>query len=202
MRPLIAVLAFMIGLAATLGSCSAPERTQQLGQLEALLSRLDSAELAYNDKPLERGILVKRACDSLLQAVDMALLGREVTRSTAEPFNGLSTCRRLLKDQGIRQRRIAQELSRTRSQVTLLSEAIRTRARHDAQGTPIDADYLKRAQSDESRIAEHLIAEMAATSDLLHRGLVEFDAVEVAVTSWLDSTNTVHRANPDPRNAP
>jgi hypothetical protein len=168
-------------------SCDNVERTEQLASLELVLHKLDSAEQVYRGHLLEEGVRAKRATDSLLQHVDMALLGREVTRQQAEPFNGLAQRRRLLKDQRARQRRIDQELSRTRKQVTGLSEAIRIGAATDAQGTTIDAPYLKKAVDDETLIARHLIEEMAATTELLERGLMGFDSLEAAVTSWLEN---------------
>ena len=180
-------IGLVAGMVASLVSCGHPERAQKLASLEQVLLQLDSAEFVYRSHPLDEGVRAKRVSDSLLQHVDMALLGREVTREQAEPFNGLAQHRRLLKDQRARQRRIGQELSRTRKQLTSLAEAIRTRAKVDAHGTPIDGPYLRKVLGDETLIAQHLIEEMAATTELLERGLLGFDSLEAAVTSWLEN---------------
>ena len=73
----------------------------------------------------------------------------------------------MLKRQPGRERRIQQEIDRTRRQIGHLVDAIADGAKVDAEGTPIDLAYLDRAVNDELRIAGHLVEEVDIALDFL-----------------------------------
>lgn len=160
-----------------LSSCGPKPGVEHLDALQRTLVDLDSAEAAYRQAPLESAAPAFAKADSALMAIESQMVGLIVNLEQGKPFSALDERRRMLRRQPGRQRRIEQELDRTRRQIGRLIEAIVDGATVDAEGTPIDTAYLNKSATDELRIAGHLIEEMGIALKFLERGTIDLDRV-------------------------
>ena len=168
---------WILGLSCLLCACGPKPGEQYLDDLRARLAAVDSAAAIFDAAPHEDALPAHAKADSALAVIEARMQDRTVNLKQGQPFTALDNQRRMLKKQAGRQRRIQQETQRTRTQIGHLIEAIVDGATVDAQGTPIDTTYLRKAVSDELRISSHLIEEMDIALDFLDRGLRNLDAV-------------------------
>ena len=168
---------WILGLACLLCACGPKPGEQYLGDLRARLAAVDSAAAVFDAAPHEAALPAHAKADSALAVIEARMQDRAVNLEQGQPFTDLDNQRRMLKKQAGRQRRIQQETQRTRTQIGHLIEAIVDEATVDAQGTPMDTAYLRKAVSDELRISSHLMEEMEVALDYLNRGLRNLDAV-------------------------
>lgn len=157
--------------------CGPKPGTEHVSTLRETLIALDSAEAVFNVAPHDQAEPALARVDSALRSVESMMVGLIVNLEQGRPFNVLDERRRMLRRQPGRQRRIEQELDRTRRQIGNLIEAIVDGATVDAEGTPIDVAYLDRVAMDELRIAQHLLEEMEIALEFLDRGLKDLDGV-------------------------
>jgi len=167
----------LLVLGIMLTSCGPKPGVEHLDALQRTLVDLDSAEAAYRQAPLESAAPAFAKADSALMAIESQMVGLIVNLEQGKPFSALDERRRMLRRQPGRQRRIEQELDRTRRQIGRLIEAIVDGATVDAEGTPIDTAYLNKSATDELRIAGHLIEEMGIALKFLERGTIDLDRV-------------------------
>ncbi len=167
----------LLVLGTMLSSCGPKPGVEHLDALQRTLVDLDSAEAAYRQAPLESAAPAFAKADSALMAIESQMVGLIVNLEQGKPFSALDERRRMLRRQPGRQRRIEQELDRTRRQIGRLIEAIVDGATVDAEGTPIDTAYLNKSATDELRIAGHLIEEMGIALKFLERGTIDLDRV-------------------------
>jgi len=160
-----------------LTACGPKPGARHLADLEHALVRLDSAAALYVSAPHEKAAPAHARVDSAMAVVEARMQGFVVNLEQGKPFSLLDERRRMLKRQPGRHRRISQEIDRTRRQIGHLVEAIVDGARVDAQGTPIDTAYFRKATEDELRISTHLLEEMEIALDFLERGLRNLDVV-------------------------
>lgn len=157
--------------------CGPKPGTEHVSTLREALFALDSAEAVFNEAPHDQAEPALAQVDSALRSVESMMVGLIVNLEQGRPFNVLDERRRMLRRQPGRQRRIEQELDRTRRQIGNLIEAIVDGATVDAEGTPIDVAYLDRVAQDELRIAQHLLEEMEIALEFLDRGLTDLDGI-------------------------
>lgn len=160
-----------------LSACGPRSGAEHLSPLQNRLSHLDSAAAVFSAAPHEAAIQAHRRADSALAAIETRMQGLIVNLEQGKPFSLLDERRRLLKKQPGRERRIAQEIDRTRRQIGHLIEAIVDRANVDALGSPMDQAYFDEATADEMRISDHLLEEMDIALDFLRRGLTDLDGL-------------------------
>ena len=169
-----------------LSACGPRPGSDHLTALQARLSVIDSAAAIFNAAPHEAAVAAHTRTDSALTAVETRMQGLIVNLEQGRPFSLLDQRRRLLQKQPGRQRRIVQEIDRTRRQIGHLIEAIIDGANVDALGAPMDQNYFDLASADEMRISEHLLEEMDIALDFLRRGLTDLEGV----ISRADSAST------------
>ncbi len=166
---------FLLGTG--IASCGPKPGTEHLDALQRTLVQLDSAEALYRQAPLESAARAFAKADSALVAIEAQMVGLIVNLEQGKPFSALDERHRMLRRQPGRQRRIEQELDRTRRQIGHLIEAIVDGATVDAEGTPIDTAYLNKSAADELRIADHLVEEIGIALKFLERGTIDLDVV-------------------------
>ncbi|MDG1381760.1 MAG: hypothetical protein P8P45_06205 [Flavobacteriales bacterium] len=175
-----------------LSACGPRPGAEHLNALQRQLTVIDSAAAVFNAAPHDAAIQAHLIADSALAAVETRMQGLVVNLEQGKPFSDLDERRRLLKKQPGRQRRIAQEIDRTRRQIGNLIEAIVDGAKVDALGAPMDQTYFDEATADEMRISTHLLEEMNIALDFLQRGLSNLDDL----VSKADSTSAALSALP------
>lgn len=178
-------------LIAALSGCAPQPGVEHINALNAALTDLDSAEAVFRAAPLETAAPAFTRADSALRAVETMMVGLVVNLDQGKPFTRLDERHRMLRRQPGRQRRIEQEIERTRRQIGNLLEAIVDGATVDAEGTPIDTAYFNRAASDELRIAHHLLEEMAIALDFLDRGTRDLDRIIAEADSTARALTTI-----------
>lgn len=178
-------------LIAMLSGCAPQPGVEHIDALNAALTDLDSAEAVFRAAPLDAAAPAFTKADSALRAVETMMVGLVVNLDQGKPFTRLDERHRMLRRQPGRQRRIEQEIERTRRQIGNLLEAIVDGATVDAEGTPIDTAYFNRAASDELRIAHHLLEEMAIALDFLDRGTRDLDRIIAEADSTARALTTI-----------
>ena len=113
----------LLVLGIMLTSCGPKPGVEHLDALQRTLVDLDSAEAAYRQAPLESATPAFAKADSALMAIESQMVGLIVNLEQGKPFSALDERRRMLRRQPGRQRRIEQELDRTRRQIGRLIEA-------------------------------------------------------------------------------
>ena len=172
-------------------SCGPKPGAEHLDALQRTLVQLDSAETIYRQAPLESAAPAFAKADSALVAIEAQMVGLIVNLEQGKPFTALDERHRMLRRQPGRQRRIEQELDRTRRQIGHLIEAIVDGASVDAEGTLIDTAYLSKSAADELRIARHLIEEIGIALQFLERGTVDLDVVIHTADSTARALTTI-----------
>ena len=160
-----------------LSACGPKPGTEHLPDLREALMAIDSAAVRFEAANHDAAVPAHARVDSTLAVVEARMHGLVVNLDQGKPFSVLDERRRMLKRQPGRQRRIRQEIDRTRRQIGHLVDAIVDGAKVDAEGTPIDAAYFDAAVADELRIAGHLVEEVDIALDFLERGLRDLDGV-------------------------
>ncbi len=160
-----------------LSACGPKPGTEHLPDLREALMAVDSAAVRFEAADHDAAVPAHARVDSTLAVVEARMHGLVVNLDQGKPFSVLDERRRMLKRQPGRQRRIRQEIDRTRRQIGHLMDAIVDGAKIDAEGTPIDAAYFDAAVADELRIAGHLVEEVDIALDFLERGLRDLDGV-------------------------
>ena len=160
-----------------LAACGPQPGAEHLPKLKAALMAVDSAAMRFEAADHSAAVPAHARVDSTLAIVEARMQGLVVNLEQGKPFSLLDERRRMLKRQPGRERRIQQEIDRTRRQIGHLVDAIADGAKVDAEGTPIDLAYLDRAVNDELRIAGHLVEEVDIALDFLQRGLRDVDGV-------------------------
>lgn len=160
-----------------LTACGPKPGEEHLPALREALMAVDSAATRFEAADHNAAVPAFAQVDSTLAVVEARMVGLVVNLEQGRPFSVLDERRRMLKRQPGRQRRIRQEIDRTRRQIGHLVDAIVDGAKVDAEGTPIDAAYFDSAVSDELRIAGHLVEEVDIALDFLERGLRDLDGV-------------------------
>ena len=160
-----------------LSACGPKPGEHHLPALQVALLSVDSAAARFEAADHGAAVPAHAKVDSALAIVEARMTGLVVNLEQGQPFSLLDERRRMLKRQPGRERRIRQEIDRTRRQIGHLVTAIVDRAKVDAEGTPIDAAYFDRAVADELRIAQHLVEEIDIALDFLERGLRDLDGV-------------------------
>ena len=160
-----------------LSACGPKPGTEHLPDLREALMAVDSAAVRFEAADHDAAVPAHARVDSTLAVVEARMHGLVVNLDQGKPFSVLDEGRRMLKRQPGRQRRIRQEIDRTRRQIGHLMDAIVDGAKIDAEGTPIDAAYFDAAVADELRIAGHLVEEVDIALDFLERGLRDLDGV-------------------------
>ena len=160
-----------------LSACGPKPGTEHLPNLREALMAIDSAAVRFEAADHDAAVPAHARVDSTLAVVEARMHGLVVNLDQGKPFSVLDERRRMLKRQPGRQRRIRQEIDRTRRQIGHLVDAIVDGAKVDAEGTPIDAAYFDAAVADELRIAGHLVEEVDIALDFLERGLRDLDGV-------------------------
>ena len=160
-----------------LSACGPKPGTEHLPDLREALMAVDSAAVRFEAADHDAAVPAHTRVDSTLAVVEARMHGLVVNLDQGKPFSVLDARRRMLKRQPGRQRRIRQEIDRTRRQIGHLMDAIVDGAKIDAEGTPIDAAYFDAAVADELRIAGHLVEEVDIALDFLERGLRDLDGV-------------------------
>ncbi len=160
-----------------LSACGPKPGTEHLPDLREALMAVDSAAVRFEAADHDAAVPAHARVDSTLAVVEARMHGLVVNLDQGKPFSVLDERRRMLKRQPGRQRRIRQEIDRTRRQIGHLVDAIVDGAKVDAEGTPIDAAYFDAAVADELRIAGHLVEEVDIALDFLERGLRDLDGV-------------------------
>ncbi|MDC0599682.1 hypothetical protein OAO65_00035 [Flavobacteriales bacterium] len=160
-----------------LSACGPKPGSQHLPQLREALQAVDSAANRFEMAPHFDVAKARSRADSALASVEARMQGLVVNLEQGRPFSLLDERCRLLKKQPGRQRRIEQEIDRTRRQIGQLIEAIVDGAKVDALGAPIDDLYLENATADELRISSHLTEEIDIALNFLERGLTNLDGL-------------------------
>ncbi|WP_306641651.1 hypothetical protein [Sanyastnella coralliicola] len=181
------ILTLGVALSALIFSCGGPKHdfSSQLSSLDSLKSEVASAQERFDELDASAISGALKTIKSDMASMNLLSHGA-ITEAEAEVFSEYNRAKRLIKDFPQRHRRISEECERTLSQLTGLSDALRSGATQDAQGNKITPEYVKKNYDIESRVASSLIEEANNTIDFATRGLATYNEMKPQVDALLE----------------
>ncbi|MFM1931210.1 MAG: hypothetical protein RL226_513 [Bacteroidota bacterium] len=158
--------------------------SKEVKTIDSLLTEIETAApafLAINADSVE--FVLSTMKDDMRR---MELLTKEqMDVESATIFSEYNSAKRLIKDFNGRNKRLNKELERTRIQLNGLKESLASGATEDAQGNIIDANYVSKQMSIETRIAAELIDEMKNTVLYADEALREYNRLKPTIEDYL-----------------
>lgn len=158
MRTLYFLLASALLL--SLHSCTPPDRTEYVKQIDSISNALESVAVTYEKLNLDE---LQAKVDTVNKHLDFIHdnYKGDMKKSIAFELVSYRSIRKLIPELGKRRENIANSLTVSREQLSSLKKALSENATHDAVGNEINDDYLKKQIQQEKTINASLIKEIA-----------------------------------------
>jgi len=155
------ILYFFIACALLLSmhSCTPPDRTEYVKQIDSISNALESVALSYEQLNLDE---LQAKVDTVNKHLDFiqANYRGEMKKSIAFELVSYRSIRKLIPEFGKRRENIANGLTVSREQLASLKKALNENATHDAVGNEINDEYLKKQIQQEKTINSTLVKEI------------------------------------------
>ena len=155
------LLYFFIASALVLSmhSCTPPDRTEYVKQIDSISNALESVALSYEQLNLDE---LQAKVDTVNKHLDFiqANYKGEMKKSIAFELVSYRSIRKLIPEFGKRRENIANGLTVSREQLASLKKALNENATHDAVGNEINDEYLKKQIQQEKTINSTLVKEI------------------------------------------
>lgn len=140
-------------------SCTPPDRTEYVKQVDSISNALESVALSYEKLNLDE---LQAKVDTVNKHLDyiQANYKGDMKKSIAFELTAYRSVRKLIPDFGKRRENIANGLTVSREQLSSLKKALSENATHDAVGNEINDDYLKKQIQQEKTINAALVKEI------------------------------------------
>jgi hypothetical protein len=140
-------------------SCTPPDRTEYVKQIDSISNALENAAGPYEKLNLDE---LQAKVDTVNKHLDFiqANYKGEMKKSIAFELVEYRSIRKLIPEFGKRRENIANSLTVSREQLSSLKKAMSENATHDAVGNEINDDYLKKQLQQEKTINASLVKEI------------------------------------------
>ena len=140
-------------------SCTPPDRTEYVKQVDSISNALESVALSYEKLNLDELQAKVDTVNKHLDYIQENYKG-DMKKSIAFELTAYRSIRKLIPEFGKRRENIANGLSVSREQLSSLKKALNENATHDAVGNEINDDYLKKQIQQEKTINAALVKEI------------------------------------------
>lgn len=167
-------------------SCTAPEREEQIKQIDSIANALDGASQNYEKVDLDRLEHIMDTVNSNLTFIQTYYVG-DMKKSIAFPLMEYRSIRKLIPNFGEKREEIANNLNVSREQLANLKKALAENATHDAVGNEINDAYIEKQLEQEIEINKELIDEMNFVISRSDSIFNRYNRYRVKVNFWRDS---------------
>ena len=140
-------------------SCTPPDRTEYVKQIDSISNALENVALPYEKLNLDE---LQAKIDTVNKHLDFIQTNYkgEMKKSLAFELTSYRSIRKLIPEFGKRRENIANGLTVSREQLSSLKKALSENATHDAVGNEINEVYLKMQIQQEKTINTTLVKEI------------------------------------------
>lgn len=155
------ILYFFLAIALVLSvqSCTPPDRTEYVKQIDSISNALENVSGPYEKLNLDELQAKIDTVNKHLDFIQKNYMG-EMKKSIAFELVEYRSIRKLIPEFGKRRENIANGLTVSREQLSSLKKALSENATHDAVGNEINDEYLKKQIQQEKTINAALIKEI------------------------------------------
>lgn len=155
------ILYFFLASALVLSfhSCTPPDRTEYVKQIDSISNALETVAGSYEKLNLDE---LQNKVDTVNKHLDFIHENYkgDMKKSIAFELVEYRSIRKLIPEFGKRRENIANGLTVSREQLSLLKKALNENATHDAVGNEINDEYLKKQIQQEKTINAALVKEI------------------------------------------
>ena len=146
-------------LVLSLHSCTPPDRTEYVKQIDSISNALETVAGSYEKLNLDE---LQNKVDTVNKHLDFIHENYkgDMKKSIAFELVEYRSIRKLIPEFGKRRENIANGLTVSREQLSLLKKALNENATHDAVGNEINDEYLKKQIQQEKTINAALVKEI------------------------------------------
>lgn len=155
------ILYFFLASALVLSvhSCTPPDRTEYVKQIDSISNALESVAVSYEKLNLDELQSKVDTVNKHLNFIQANYKG-EMKKSIAFELTDYRSIRKIIPEFGKRRENIANGITVSREQLSSLKKALSENATHDAVGNEINDDYLKKQIQQEKTINSALVKEI------------------------------------------
>ena len=147
-------------LVLSLHSCTPPDRTEYVKQIDSISNALENVAVPYEKLNLDELQAKVDTVNKQLDFIQEKYKG-DMKKSIAFELVEYRSIRKLIPEFGKRRENITNGLSVSREQLSTLKKALVENATHDAVGNEINDEYLKKQIQQEKTINAALVKEIA-----------------------------------------
>jgi hypothetical protein len=147
-------------LVLSLHSCTPPDRTEYVKQIDSISNALENVAVPYEKLNLDELQAKVDTVNKHLDFIQEKYKG-DMKKSIAFELVEYRSIRKLIPEFGKRRENITNGLSVSREQLSTLKKALVQNATHDAVGNEINDEYLKKQIQQEKTINAALVKEIA-----------------------------------------
>ena len=147
-------------LVLSLHSCTPPDRTEYVKQIDSISNALENVAVPYEKLNLDELQAKVDTVNKHLDFIQEKYKG-DMKKSIAFELVEYRSIRKLIPEFGKRRENITNGLSVSREQLSTLKKALVENATHDAVGNEINDEYLKKQIQQEKTINAALVKEIA-----------------------------------------
>lgn len=155
------ILYFLLASALVLSmhSCTPPDRTEYVKQIDSISNALESVASSYEKLNLDE---LQAKVDTVNKHLDFiqANYKGDMKKSIAFELTDYRSIRKIIPEFGKRRENIANGLTVSREQLSSLKKALNENATHDAVGNEINDEYLMKQIQQEKTINSTLVKEI------------------------------------------
>ena len=167
-------------------SCHAPEREEQIKEIDSIANALESANKNYEMLDLDRIEHIMDSVNNNLNYIQSYYVG-DMKKSIAFPLMEYRSIRKLIPGFGDKREEIANNLNVSREQLANLKKALQENATHDAVGNEINDAYIEKQLEQENEINKELVDEMNFVISRSDSIFNRYNRYRVRVNFWRDS---------------
>jgi len=171
---------------AVLFSCTAPDRSSYIKQLDSLSTAIEATASNYETLNLDEVQATIDTVNSHLEFIQVNYQG-EQKKDMSIQLSEYRSIRKLIPDLGNKREEIANNLSISRSQIVDLKKAISENATHDAVGNEMNDLYYKKILAQEISANKELVDKMNSIISSTDRVHDLFNRHYSSVKYWVDS---------------
>ncbi len=156
----ILYLLLVSALMLSMHSCTPPDRTEYVKQIDSISNALENVAIPYEKLNLDE---LQAKVDTVNKHLDFiqANYKGDMKKSIAFELVEYRSIRKLIPELGKRRENITNGLTVSREQLSTLKKALGENATHDAVGNEINDEYLKKQIQQEKTINAALVKEIA-----------------------------------------
>jgi hypothetical protein len=172
-------------------SCSPPDYTSEIAEVDGILKNLDAAEQEFRSVALDSAFVIERIVDRDMKLVSNRFNG-ELSRSRAESIQSYRGIKSVVKKTKPIAANVQVEFPAVRQQLEMLKQALNERATRDRDNNRMNRDYVNRAIAAERMAADAVIEQSRDVRFRVEKAIFDYALYYPQVAAFLDSLRTIN----------